>query len=80
MPKWVSIDADIFYKRMCFEEGFHLAQADILAKLKLNQVLLAVDDPQSTWKTQNIIREVKDFGQIAKYHEPRGKVNHMLIF
>ena len=52
LPKWVSIDADIFYKRMCFEEGFHLAQADILAKLKLNQVLLAVDDPQSTWKTK----------------------------
>ena len=59
LPKWVSIDADIFYKRMCFEEGFHLAQADILAKLKLNQVLLAVDDSQSTWKTQYVIGEVR---------------------
>ena len=77
MPKWVSIDADIFYQRMCFEEGFHLAQADILAKLKLDQILLAVDDPQSTWKTQNIFREVKHFGHIAKDHEPRGKVNQM---
>ena len=41
----VSVDADVLDERMRFQLRLHLAQADVLAELQLDKVLLPVDDP-----------------------------------
>jgi len=47
---WVSVDADVLHQRVRLEPGLHLAEGNVLAELELDQVLLAINDFQGTWR------------------------------
>ena len=43
----VSVDADVLHKRTGLQDRLHLAKADVLSELELDQILLPVNDPDA---------------------------------